>query len=206
MHPEALTNEGKGVFNRLSQFAGFYLAGGTGLALQLGHRVSVDFDLFNPDYILPAVLPKAKRVFEEFSLSPIVNNPDELSVLINGIKLTFLRYPFPVLESLVEYEGVKILSVSELAATKAYTIGRRGSFKDYADLFFVISEGSATLESIMSLAENKYGADFNSRLFLEQLVYLEDVEEVELIFLKKPVSKKEIENFFINEVKNINLD
>src|SRR3989338_4815937 len=97
MHPEALTNEGKGVFSRLSQFEVFYLAGGTGLALQLGHRVSVDFDLFNPDYILPAVLLKTKRFFEGFSLSPIVNNPDELSVLINGIKLTFLRYPFPVL-------------------------------------------------------------------------------------------------------------
>lgn len=181
------------------------MAGGTALALQIGHRVSIDFDLFCQEDISKNLLPKVEKFFlnSKKEVLPLINNPEELSVLINGVKATFLKYPFPVINKFVELDGLKMLDVLELSATKAYTIGRRGSFKDYADIFFVLSGGYAVLDQIIELAEKKYGREFNSRLFLEQLVYLNDVEEANLIFLKEPVNKKQIEDFLIQEVKKI---
>ena len=205
MHPEALTKEAAQLLPKLKQFDAFYLAGGTALALQIGHRISVDFDLFCQDDISKELLAEVKRIFPEFKgkISPIINNPEELSALIGEVKVTFLKYPFPILNSFVDWDGLKMLDVLELSATKAYTIGRRGSFKDYVDLFFVLSENYANLDQIMGLAEKKYGNEFNSRLFLEQLVYLDDVEETSILFLKKPVDKKQIEEFLVEEVKTI---
>lgn len=206
MHPEALTKDGARLLPKLKKFGGFYLAGGTALALQIGHRVSVDFDLFGESDILKEFLAKVEKVFSDprEKISPLINNADELTVLISGVKITFLKYSFPVLNEFVDFGDLRMLDVPELAATKAYTIGRRGSFKDYADLFFVLSGGYTDLNKIIGLAEKKYGQEFNSRLFLEQLVYLDDVEEIVLNFLGEPVGKKQMEEYFIEQAKKIN--
>lgn len=206
MHPEALTEQGKGIFPRLAQFSGFYLAGGTALALQIGHRVSVDFDLFSDHAIEKTLFDQVKKVYADFPVNPSVNNADELTVFVGDAKLTFLHYPFPVLLDTAVEEGVKMLSVPELAATKAYTIGRRGSYRDYIDLYFVIAEKFAKLEEIIRLAEQKYSDAFNGRLFLEQLMYLNDIENTEIHQLRgAPVDKTSLENFFTEEIKKITL-
>src|SRR3989338_2239354 len=205
MHQEVLTKKGLELLPKLKQFEGFYLAGGTALALQIGHRTSVDFDLFCQDNIPKKLLVEVTKIFPEFKgdISPLINNPEELSLLINEVKITFLNYPFPVLNNFVYWDGLKMLDIPEFSATKAYTIGRRGLFKDYIDLFFVLSGDYANLDQIMQLADKKYGKEFNSRLFLEQLIYLDDVEETGIIFLKQPVDKKQIEAFFVQQVKQI---
>jgi hypothetical protein len=195
MHREVLTKPAAALFPSLSRFSGFYLAGGTALALQLGHRVSVDFDLFSGDGITPSLLPRVQRVFAA-SVSPLVNNTHELTVIVQGVKVTFLTYPFPILEPLVVFEGIPLLSIREIAATKAYTIGRRGSLKDYVDLYYVLSERHSTLLDIIETAEKKFGAEFNSRLFLEQLVYLDDLDDAEVQFLKPLVTLREMLAFF----------
>ncbi len=159
MHREVLTKRASELFTSLSRFSGFYLAGGTALALQIGHRISVDFDLFTDSEIKRSMLPSLSGVFPGASTEPLVNNSDELTALVDGVKVTFLRYPFPPLDQLVTQEGVSLLSVKEIAATKAYTIGRRGAFKDYVDLYFVLLEQHATLAEIIDLAERKFGAD-----------------------------------------------
>jgi hypothetical protein len=200
MHREVLTKAADELFGSLSRFAGYYLAGGTALALQLGHRVSVDFDLFCADDISPSLLAQVQRVFAA-GVSPLVNNSDELTITVQGVKVTFLKYPFPVLEPFVVYEQVPLLSVREIAATKAYTIGRRGSLKDYVDLYFVLAEGHASLIDIIEMAEKKYGAEFNSRLFLEQLVYLGDLDDAEVQFLKPLVTPREMLTFFEKTIR-----
>jgi len=203
MHREVLTKPAAALFPTLSRFRGFYLAGGTALALQIGHRVSVDFDLFCDDAIPRSVFERVQRVFAGAELSPLVNNADELTVLVNGVKITFLTYPFPAREPFVRYDDVLLLSVREIATTKAYTIGRRGSFKDYVDLYFVIAEERATLAGIIAGAERKFGADFNSRLFLEQLVYLADLDDTEVQFIKPVVTAEEIQTFFEERIREI---
>ena len=102
-------------------------------------------------------------------------------------------------------QKVPLLSPKEVGVTKAYTIDRRGSYKDYIDLFFLIRGGYVTTEELVTLGEKKYGDAFNARLFLEQLVYLDDIEDVEIIFLKNRVGKKEISEFFTQEVSRIQL-
>jgi len=175
MNLEVLTKEGESIFLLLGKFEDFYLAGGTALALQIGHRISVDFDLFSEKEISKNLLVKVKRVFENKTVIPSVNNPDELTVFIDGVKTTFLKYPFPV------------------------------QIKDYVDLYFILSGKISSLEEIIEMAKNKFGNEFNDRLFLEQLVYFNDIEETNILFLKKPVSKKELEEFFKTEVGKIKI-
>jgi hypothetical protein len=205
MHLEALNERGKEIFPRLKNFTSFYLAGGTALALQIGHRISFDFDFFSSDSIVASLLSEVESVFTDKKVRLLVSNRDELTVEINDVKVTFLKYPFPTLQEFVIYEGTRFLSVPELAATKAYTIGRRGSYRDYIDLHAVLSEKRSSLSEIIDLAERKYGESFNARLFLEQLVYLKDVEDTAIMFLGQSIGKEEVENFFETEVKNIKL-
>jgi predicted nucleotidyltransferase component of viral defense system len=197
MHREVLTKRAIELFRLLSRFPGFYLAGGTALALQIGHRVSVDFDLFSDKDIERSLLPRVQRAFSDaVSIAPLINNTDELTVLVDDVKITFLKYPFPTFDPFVIYEQVPLLSVREIAATKAYTIGRRGAYKDYTDLYFILSEQHAMLTDIIDVAEKKFGVEFNSRLFLEQLVFLDDVEDTDIQFLKTAVTRSELLNFF----------
>lgn len=207
MHLEALTTKGKELFPKLAVFEGFYLAGGTALALQIGHRISVDFDLFTEEKIKKTLLKKAEEVFYPAHLEIIVNNSGELTLFADGVKITFLAYPFSVALPLLESgENItRLLSVKEIAATKAYTVGRRGELKDYVDLFFILKDKHATLAEVFELAEKKYGEAFDTRLFLEQLLYLEDVEDANLKFLKDSINREEVQKFFEEQVRGVKI-
>lgn len=205
MHKEALTEDGLKLFPLLKKFEGFYLAGGTALALQIGHRISVDFDLFSEQEISPDLLKNVEKVFEGKTIQPTINNPDELTIFVDGLKITFLYYPFPLLEKLSESEGLQFLSIKELAATKAYTIGRRGVYKDYIDTYYVLKENYITLGEIINLAEQKFVEKFNSRLFLEQLIFLDDIEDTRINFLKLATTKNQIIEFFKKEIQEFSL-
>ena len=205
-HTEVLTPESKTVFPKLAAFKGdFYLAGGTALALQMGHRVSVDFDLFSPNPIKKTLLKKVEELYDA-PLELLVNNSRELTLLAGRVKHTFLHYPFPLVLPLEKADPLDLLSAREILATKAYTIGRRGSFKDYIDLYVGLSERVASLPDIMALAREKYGEAFNDRLFLEQLLYLDDVAEEAVVMLLRPIPRKdEIAGFFMKETAALRL-
>lgn len=203
MHPEVLDEKRKKIFSRLHHFGNCYLAGGTALALQIGHRTSLDFDLFLHKAIPKTLFSKVKKVFPGAAIEPLVNNRDELTVLVRGIKLTFFHYLFPAVRAFKHYQGVSLTSVKEIAADKAHTIGRRGKYRDYVDLYFILFEKHASLDELMKLADKKFGAEFNSRLFLEQLIYLQDVEEDPIFLLRGAVSKSSIRTFFEEKIKEV---
>lgn len=203
MHQEVITSEARKIFDKLDRFPNFYLAGGTGLALQLGYRISVDFDLFWQKDIPKDLLSKVRRAFKDFEIKVVVNHSEQLTVAVEEINVSFVKYPFPVISKFIEYQGIKILSPLEIAAMKAYALGRRATLKDYVDLYFVLKEKVSSLEEIITFCEKKYGSEFDPRLFLEQLIYLKDVEEIEIRFLKEKVSMPEMEKFFEREVKKI---
>jgi hypothetical protein len=205
MHLEALTKEAKGLVGILSEFDSFYLAGGTALALQIGHRISVDFDLFSDVPIGRDLLKQAEQRFG-VAVSVLQSTSDELTFLAKGVKITFLAYPFKRVRPLVKQLGYPaMLSVQEIAATKAYVLGRRGEYKDYVDLYFCLAKGHTTLKEILSLAEKKYGDLFNDRLFLEQLVYFGDLEESKIRYLQSPVGLSTLLEFFQRAVKQIKI-
>ena len=207
MHLEALTNTAKELLPYLKNFSDYYLSGGTALALQIGHRVSLDFDFFSDNQIPKTLYTQVKKVLRgNANTRLVVNNSSELTIFANDIKVTFLYYPFPLINSLVTLKGLKLPTVKELAAIKAYTIGRRGEYKYYIDLYFLLNEEHTSLVEILKIARKKYKNDFNDRLFLEQLIYLDDVNEYEVRLLKQDsITKEKLKNFFEEEVKNLRL-
>lgn len=205
MRLEVIKSEQKKIFEKLKNFKEYYLAGGTALAFQIGHRISVDFDFFSPKDIPKYLLSKIKRLFKEYKVKVEVNNPEQLTVTLNEVHLTFLKYPFPIILKLVKHQGVKMLSIPEIAATKAYTIGHQATLKDYVDLYFILKEKHTTLERIINLAQKKFKNEFNTRLFLEQLIYLEDIEDIEIEYLKEKPTKAQIQKFFEKEVSKLKI-
>ena len=205
MYLEAINSKRQKIFQKLKNFPQFYLAGGTALALQIGHRMSDDFDLFTEKDIPADLLEKVEKIFKDSKINIITNHSEQLSLIVDQTKVDFIKYPFSLILDLTEYEKVKIIKILETAAMKAYTIGRRATYKDYIDLYFILSEKHSSLPEIIKISKEKFKEHFDPRLFLEQLVYLEDIQEGPIQFLKKKVGKKELEDFFQEEIKRIKL-
>ncbi len=135
MHLEVLKSKQREILSKLKNFPSFYLRGGTALALQIGHRISIYFDLFSKRDIPADLIEKVEKIFKDFKVNIIINISEQLSVEIDNTKLDFVKYPFPLLLDLVKFDGVSILKIPEIAAMKAYTIGRRATLKDYIAYF-----------------------------------------------------------------------
>ena len=88
---------------------------------------------------------------------------------------------------------------------KAFTLGMRISLKDYVDLYFILKEKVMTLQEILNGCEKKYKSEFNGRLFLEQLISVEESEENKIEFLRNPVTKKQMRKFFEKEIAKIKI-
>jgi len=205
MHLEGLKSKQKKIFKKLNKFPEFYLAGGTALALEIGHRISVDFDLFSNKNIPSNLMGKIKKVFKDFEIKIILNHSEQLSVAVSGIKLDFVKYEFPIILGLIEFKKVRMLKPPEIAAMKAYALNYRGTFKDYVDLYFILKNKHSNLEEIKKIAEEKYGEKFNFRLFLEELIYLKDFKKEKIEFLEKKIDYFEIEKFFKKKIEKTKL-
>ena len=207
IHKNILTDEMQKIYPMLGEFQDdFYLAGGTGLALLVGHRISIDFDFFSDKPIKKTLIKKIEEIFSKFQIQIVLNTSDELTVIIGDTKITFLHYPFPKILPL-EIDGkIQILSAKEIFVSKAYSIGRRGIYKDYVDLYVGLKDNLIFLSEILQIAKNKYGIVFNDRLFLEQLLYLDDIEEIEITMINRALpSKKELLDFFSNKISEIKI-
>lgn len=200
MHLGAITSKQKKIFDKLKNFPKYYLAGGTALALQIGHRISVDFDFFSKKEIPSQLLQKVKKIFQNSKIKIIINNKEQLTLEVNKVNLTFLYYPFPLIFKLKKYKNVNLLSILEIAACKTYALGRRATYKDYVDLYFILKKKHAILKKIINISQKKYKQEFDPRLFLEQLLYLEDIKDIKIEFLKNKITKQAIQRFFEKQV------
>ena len=135
MHYEVLDEKTRKIFEKFSFLKDiFYLAGGTALALQLGHRISVDLDFFSDETIKKTLLKTIESKIKKVD-TILVNNKKELTLQIDSVKITFLHYPFAHKHDFVKSNVVPLASVNEIASMKAYSLGRRVSLKDYIDLY-----------------------------------------------------------------------
>lgn len=202
--PEILDKEREALFKKLLPYTtGFVLGGGTALALQIAHRKSFDFDFFSSERI-------KKNLAEKLSQNGLINTvsvdtADELTFFTSkDIKVTFLYYPFRHAFPLETLEnGLKIFSVKDIAVKKAYTIGRRGEYRDYFDLYTVLKNGYIGLTEVIAETKKIYGPVFDEKIFLQQLVYFEDLLDFGIIPAEKPVPETHIvKQFFSNLVKD----
>ena len=176
----------------------FYLVGGTAIALYVGHRRSVDFDLFTAKKLNKSRIKK--KIFElSCSKKIIFEDVDQAHFYINQVKTTFFYYPYPV-EHPKKLDGViSMPSLLSLSAMKAFALGRRAKWKDYVDLYFILKY-YFSVEEVTAEANKIFCQLFSEKLFREQLAYHKDIdysEEVE--FLPGfETDEKEIKAFLID--------
>lgn len=201
MHEEILNiNQKRVAESVLPRFTSdFILCGGTAVALQLGHRRSIDFDLvsfteINTDRIIRH-LNAVKAVIEH----TIVSSIDELTVVVNGVKLTFFSFPFRVPAQVTwSWAHMTMPTLLDLASMKAYALGRRGKWKDYVDLYFLF-QGHVSMPKLVENCRRIFQGAFNERLFREQLCYFDDVDMSEAVaYLGEGPSDGDIQSFLIS--------
>lgn len=170
----------------------FYLAGGTGLALQLGHRRSLDLDFFQKTeserISFTTIGRDLDRIFGRDRSTLTLKQVDQAVWDIFDTKVTFMAYPFPLMHALVDggqvnrkLNGLFLASPREIASMKAYALGRRATFRDYADLYHLLHRRIVSLNDIIEDSLAKFTVDgntvFSTKLFLQQLVYTSDLRD-----------------------------
>lgn len=196
VYTDVLTGVQKKEFPRLVQFSHLgVMVGGTALALQLQHRRSYDFDIFLSKPLPKNLFKKVKKIFG--LVKTIRRNQEELTFATSsGLKITFFEYPFKSLYPSVDAGPIKIADWRDIALDKSHTIGRRALYRDYVDLFCIIKAKKITLDWLIKNTTKKFGDWFTEKLFLEQLVYLDDLDIVSIEFLKDSYTAEEIKSYF----------
>lgn len=205
-HQDVLDKKRQELLNKLIPYAKDYiLGGGTALALQLNHRKSFDFDFFSFHQIPKNLLEKLASQASIGNIS--VDSPDELTFFTkNGVKITFLYYPFnhsfPIR---VLKNGLRIFGIKDIAIKKAYTIGRRGEYRDYFDLYTIFKNKYMDLSELIQTTKKIYGSVFDEKIFLTQLIYFDDLMNFDIIPASGSKSKlpkpEEVKRFLENLIK-----
>jgi len=199
MHKEVLTQKQLNLLPLLKVFSkNFGLVGGTAIALYLGHRKSVDFDLFSLKEFDHLKIRKEILKFKK-PFKVIVNEKEQYSIFINGVKITFLHYPFKIKFSKNFENIINLPDLLTLSAMKAYTLGRRAKWKDYVDLYFIMKHYGG-IKKVIKKAKNIFGNEFNEKMFRAELAYFKDIDFSEKIIYLKGFEKKdeEIKRALIN--------
>lgn len=153
-------------------FSNFYLVGGTSLALQIGHRNSIDIDLFGKQEIDSDLFIK---LLNDFGKTEVLKSSRNILITdIAGIKVDFVNYQYQLLEKTLEIEGIRMLSKKDIAAMKINAIAGRGSKKDFIDLYFLLED--FTLREMIDFYLQKYfdGSEF---MVIKSLSYFEEANE-----------------------------
>ena len=181
----------------------FYLAGGTGLALQLGHRDSIDFDYFSPyDINTQKLFSTIKEIFKGHKILKVQEEKNTLTVFIDdNIKLSFFTYIYKLLVKLINEPYFKIASILDIACMKLAAVVSRAISKDYIDLYFILKE-----ESLKNILEklNKKLPELDVNLVLKSLVYFKDINREPIKFKNSNnIDWQSIKDFFQKEIRNI---
>ena len=183
MYPDILTDTQKALIPHFEFFAKeYYLVGGTAIALYLGHRKSIDFDLFTYNKIKLKSIKKWKDDLPVTPINTIYESSDQIHFIIGNVKVTFMQFPFQ-LKSANHIHGLSMPSLLSLAAMKAYALGGRAKWKDYVDLYFIMKD-HYSIKEIIKKADELFGSSFNGRFFRQQLSYFDDInysEKVEYV-------------------------
>jgi hypothetical protein len=195
MHWDILDPNRQAILPSLRTFKdrGFYLAGGTGLALQIGHRDSIDFDFFiDTSFETDRLVEDLPALFPEHTVVLTAHEAGTVSCLIDGaIRLSFFEYRYPILKPLTATEHLSIASIEDIACMKLSAITGRSLEKDYVDLYFLLQKLS--LRELLGMCIEKYPS-LDQNLILKSLVYFDDV-------LHEPILFKEGHAVFFDMVK-----
>lgn len=198
---DVLDNARKKVFKRLVCLAERgTLAGGTALSLQIKGRYSFDFDIFFEKQVIKRAFNIVKQALDIQDVT--FERSYHITFLTKEeVQVTLFRYEFLFLYPKIKTPFLSLFDKRDIAADKAYTIGRRPAWRDYVDLFFLLKDGHVSLEKMIADAKRKFGFLFAEKLFLEQLTYYKDIRNFKVKFIEKKYSPEEIQEFLKKEVK-----
>jgi len=203
MHIEVLNKNQVDLLRLIKLFnREFYLVGGTAIALYLGHRRSIDFDLFKKSsFSNNRILDKIKN--NGFRYSVTRNVRGQLNLIVNEVKITFFEYPYNIQPLATFDKVVKLPKLIDLAAMKAFALGRRSKWKDYVDIYFLIRD-HFSINEISKKAKEFFEDQFSDKLFRAQLSYFNDIDYTEPIeYLCEPVDEETIKSFLIEKAINL---
>ena len=203
MYPETLAPETRRVLEKISQqpfIEDFYLVGGTALALHFGHRESIDLDFFSAQDFS---LEKMKNEVSAIGQYRLTNEDDgTLDGMLDDVKLTFIRYEYPLLFPLVDFSGVKLADERDIACMKIDAVSSRGSKKDFIDLYFLLEKYS--LPELLSFFEQKYShIEYNRLHLLKSLAYFDDADEDVMPKMLKAISWDAVKEKILEETRKL---
>jgi predicted nucleotidyltransferase component of viral defense system len=176
LHPEALYEQTGEVLEKLSSerfISDWYLAGGTALAVQLGHRKSVDLDFFTRQF------PQREELLQsltQYKPKILQESAGTLDLMIEGVQVSFMEYSYRLLGDFVGYRGINMAGIEDIGCMKISAISSRGSKKDYIDLYFILQK--IPLEDLLNAFSRKYQeVEYSKAHIMKSLVYFDDAEE-----------------------------
>jgi predicted nucleotidyltransferase component of viral defense system len=198
---ETISEEMTLVINKLSDipalYENFYMAGGTGLSLQLGHRKSNDLDFFSENKF-----DSEKITLSLTGTGAKITSAEENTVyaVINGVKISLIFYPYPLIKDLIPFNGIRISGIEDIACMKTIAISQRAEKKDFFDMFEILKILNPLL--IKELVLKKYGEKrINCYHILKSFFYFNDAEESLDPVSLNHTSWKTVKNYFIKNEK-----
>lgn len=184
MREEILTKEQIELLPVVNLFSkDFGLVGGTAVALHIGHRESIDFDLFSTkpfdNFKIKRKIAKYFKIYNVFK-----DEEGQYTFSIKGVRFTFFHYPYKISYSKKLDDVIKIPDLLTLAAMKAFALGRRAKWKDYVDLYFIM-KNFFSIKEIVKRGKEMFGREFNEKIFRVQLAYFKDIDYTEKIIYVK---------------------
>lgn len=182
--------------------ARFYLAGGTALSLQLGHRLSIDLDFFTPTEDIPTIRPALEKALSPFNATLADSSWGNLVYLAENVRVGFYGYGFPLVAPLLEKEHIRLASIEDIALMKMDALLARAARKDFYDLYFISRQ--IPLRRIYELAPQKYPSvrDFESQT-VKRLVYFENAESDIDPNMLENVTWRAVKQYFIEQAAQI---
>ena len=204
MFEEALierTKDHLALLGRSGLFKGAYLAGGTAVALQLGHRISIDFDFFTRKKFVPSALARALARLGSFEAEQA--DRGTVQGTFEGVRLSLFFYDHPLIHKPLKYLALTLADLRDIAAMKVDAVASRGVKRDLVDLYFICQSGYS-LSDLLNFYNQKYGLLASNFVHIQKsLVYFEDAEPNPMPRMLKEVRWEEVKKYFINEVKKL---
>lgn len=204
MHPKVLSASGWKTVRRVVEqgwLDAWTLAGGTALALHLGHRYSEDLYFFNAEAFDPDRI--ANRLSEIGPVTIQSRSSETLHAAIAGLRLSFLRAQTPLLFPGMDYRGLSVADPRDIAVMKVVAIGGRGSRKDFVDLYFHL-RGGTTLRTVFELLRRRFlDVDYNEYHLLKSLVFFDDAETEPMPNMIRQIEWEEVKERLRSEVRSL---
>lgn len=204
MHPKVLSKAAWKIVRSLVDgglTASWTLAGGTALALQLGHRYSEDLDFFRAESFDPERMVDSLTSLGDVAIHD--RSTDTLHLALNGLRLSFMKAQAPLLFPGTPYRGLTVADPRDIAVMKVVAIGGHGNRKDFVDVYFII-QGGGSIDGILALVRQRFTRiDYNAYHLLKSLVYFDDAESQPMPRMIREVSWEEIKKTLTDAVRAV---